>query len=387
MSIIARIDDVRYHEPSHGLAFGLTGPRLLDGGLFDRDWRPRRDSVRKVRWGVLSTSRFAMERVIPAMQSSKYCEIAGIASRTLDKAHEAASNLGIPEAYGSYEALLAATDIEAVYIPLPNHLHVPWSIKALLAGKHVLCEKPIAVSAAEAGELLEAAKGRPKLKIMEAFMYRHHPQWQQTRRIVAEGGIGQLKTIQSFFSIWNVDPHNIRNIPEVGGGGLMDIGCYCVSLSRFIFGIEPVRALGIMEFDPKLKIDRLASGILDFGFGTSCFTCSTQLAPYQRVHIFGTEGRIEIEYPLSPPGNKMTGVWHKRGNDSGLSSFLSADKYPAPVQVPFAPCDEYALQGDLFSLSVLNDTEVPTPIDDAVANMGVIDCIVQSAKEGAWVYC
>ena len=325
----------------------------------------------KVRWGVLSTAKIGIGQVIPAMQSGQYCEITAIASRHLDKAQAAAGRLGIPKAYGSYEELLADPDIDAVYIPLPNHLHVPWSIKALDAGKHVLCEKPIGLTTAEARELLDAAQKRPELKVMEAFMYRHHPQWQRARQLVAEGKIGELRTIQSFFSYYNADPGNIRNKAEIGGGGLMDIGCYCISLSRFIFGGEPRRVFGIMEYDPQFKTDRLTSGMLDFGRGTSTFTCSTQLTDYQRVNIFGTEGRVEIEIPFNAPSDRPCKMWHQYGTEID--------------EIVLEVCNQYTIQGDLFSQAVLNDTDVPTPLEDAVANMKVIEALVQSAKSGTWV--
>jgi predicted dehydrogenase len=325
----------------------------------------------KIRWGVLSTAKIGTEQVIPAMQLGQYCEIAAIASRHVDKAQAAAKQLGIPKAYGSYEELLADPDIDAVYIPLPNHLHVPWSIKALDAGKHVLCEKPIGLTTAEARELLDAAQKRPALKVMEAFMYRHHPQWRRARGLVTEGKIGELRTIQSFFSYYNLDPDNIRNKAEIGGGGLMDIGCYCISLSRFIFGAEPQRVFGIMEYDPQFKTDRLTSGMLDFGRGTSTFTCSTQLMPYQRVNIFGTEGRVEIDIPFNAPSDRPCKVWHQYGTKMD--------------EIILDVCNQYTIQGDLFSQAVLNDTDVPTPLEDAVANMEVIEALVQSAKSGAWV--
>jgi predicted dehydrogenase len=325
----------------------------------------------KVRWGVLSTANIGLEKVLPAMQRGGYCAITAIASRSLEKAQAAAARLGIPKAYGSYEELLADPDVDAVYNPMPNHLHVPWSIKALQAGKHVLCEKPIALSAAEAQQLADAAQQHPKLKLMEAFMYRHHPQWRRAKQIVGDGGIGELRTIQSFFSYYNDDPGNIRNQADIGGGGLMDIGCYNISLSRFIFGDEPRRIFGIVELDPVLNTDRLVSGILDFGRGTSTFTCSTQLTSYQRVNIFGTTGRVEIEIPFNAPPDRPTKLWH--AHDGTID------------EIVFDVCDQYTLQGDLFSQAILNDTPVPTPIADAVANMRVIEGIFQSAKSGAWV--
>ena len=232
----------------------------------------------KIRWGVLSTANIGVAKVLPAMQRGAHCDVTAIASRDLSKAQATARQLGIPKAYGSYEELLADPEIDAIYNPLPNHLHVPWSIKAIEAGKHVLCEKPIALTTAEAQTLADAARQHPQLKVMEAFMYRHHPQWQRARQIVAAGGIGELRTIQSIFSYYNDDPGNIRNQADIGGGGLMDIGCYNISISRFIFDAEPQRVCGIVEYDPQFKTDRLASGMLDFGRGTATFTCSTQLA-------------------------------------------------------------------------------------------------------------
>ena len=325
----------------------------------------------KIRWGVLSTAKIGIEKVIPAMQQSEFCEIVAIASSRIEKAQAAATKLGIPKAYGAYEDLLNAPEVDAVYIPLPNHLHVPWSIKALEAGKHVLCEKPLALTATEANQLLGIAQKYPKQKIMEAFMYRHHPQWQRARQMIDEGKIGDLRTIQSFFSYFNADPGNIRNIAEFGGGGLMDIGCYCISLSRFIFGAEPIRVCGIIEFDPKSKTDRLASGVLDFGRGTSTFTCATQLTPFQRVNIFGTDGRIEIEIPFNAPPDRPCKIVYQHGKESG--------------EISFDVCDQYEIQGHLFSKAILHDSEVPTPLDDAVANMKVIDTLIKSAENGTWV--
>jgi predicted dehydrogenase len=282
-----------------------------------------------------------------------------------------ARQLGIPKAYGSYEELLADPDVDAVYNPLPNHLHVPWSIKAIEAAKHVLCEKPIGLTSAEGQELLDAARQHPELKVMEAFMYRHHPQWQLAKQLVGEGQIGELRTIQTLFSYYNDDPNNIRNMADIGGGGLMDIGCYCISLSRFIFDGEPERVCGIVEYDPVMKVDRLASGMMDFGRGTSTFTCSTQLSDYQRVHIVGTEGRVEIEIPFNAPPDRPCKVWHQRGEEI--------------EEILLDTCDQYTIQGDLFSQAVLNDSDVPTPLEDAVANMKVIEAIIESAEGGTWV--
>ncbi len=327
--------------------------------------------MRQVRWGIMSTADIGLAKVIPAMQRGEYCDIAGIASRRLEAAQAAAQELGIRKTYGSYEELLADPEIQAVYIPLPNHLHMPWSIRALEAGKHVLCEKPIAMNAAEARMLLDAVKRHPQLKAMEAFMYRLHPQWQTARHLVQSGQIGQLRTIHSFFSYFNVDPRNVRNRAEIGGGGLMDIGCYNISLSRFIFDREPQRVSGLVEYDPNFKTDRLASGLLDFGSGTATFTCSTQLSPYQRVNIYGTEGRVEIEIPFNAPPDRPCKMWHQRGDEI--------------QEIVFDICDQYTLQGDAFSRAVLDNTPAPTPLEDAVANMRVIDAVFDSDRRKAWV--
>ena len=324
----------------------------------------------KVSWGILSTAKIGREKVIPAMQASPYCEIMAIASRDKELGAAAAKKLNIPIVYGSYEEMLNDPGIQAVYIPLPNHLHVPWAIQALQAGKHVLCEKPVGLSSAQAAQLLQVAQQKPQLKIMEAFMYRFHPQWVQSKKLVQEGRIGTLKTIHSFFSYYNADPNNIRNQKDIGGGGMMDIGCYCVSLSRFLFNEEPVRVLGRVDFDPVLQTDTLASGILDFAAGTSTFTCSTQLMPYQRVNILGTEGRIEIEIPFNAPPLVPTRIWlHTKSNSE---------------EMVFEPVDQYTIQADLFSQAILNDTPVPTPLEDAVNNMRVIEAVFESAKEEGW---
>ena len=325
----------------------------------------------KVRWGIISTAKIGTEKVIPAMQQGEYSEITGIASRNLDAAKSAARELGIPRAYGSYQELLDDPEIDAIYNPLPNHLHVPWSLKVLEAGKHVLCEKPIALTSAEGGELVDAAKRYPDLKVMEAFMYRFHPQWQKARQLVIDGEVGELRTIQTFFSYFNDDPDNIRNMADIGGGGMMDIGCYAISLSRFIYGGEPEKVSGMVECDPRFNTDRLASAMMDFGRGTSTFTSSTQLANYQRVLIVGTKGWVEIEIPFNAPPDQPCKIWHHNGDEI--------------TEIVFDICDQYTIQGDLFSLAVLNDTEVPTPIEDAVANMKVIEAIFESGKTGAWV--
>ena len=325
----------------------------------------------KLRFGILSTAKIGVDKVIPAMQRAANCEIVAIASRDAARGRAAAEKLAIPVVHDSYEKLLADPNVEAIYNPLPNHLHVPWSIAALEAGKHVLCEKPIGLSADEGQKLVDASRRFPRLKVMEAFMYRHHPQWQTAKRLVGEGQIGKLRTIQTFFSYYNDDHANIRNQAEIGGGGLADIGCYCISLARFLFDAEPRRVVGLVEYDPKFRTDRIASAILEFADGTSTFTCGTQLAPYQRVNILGTEGRIEIDIPFNAPPDRPCTMRHQAGDRT--------------VEISLPVCDQYTIQGELFARAVLEDTAVPTPIEDAVANMRVIEAIIASGRAGAWV--
>ncbi len=328
----------------------------------------------KVRWGILSTANIGVKKVIPGMQKGTWCEVAAIASRDRPKGEEAARTLGIAQAYGSYEELLADPQIEAIYNPLPNHLHVEWSIKAAEAGKHVLCEKPLSLTVAEAKKLL-AVRDRTGVKIGEAFMVRTHPQWLRARELVSSGRIGDLRSAVSFFSYFNDNPSNIRNLPECGGGALMDVGCYPINTSRFIFGEEPTRVFGLIEKDPKMKIDRLTSAILDFPSGQSTFTCSTQLVPYQRSHFLGTRGRIEIEIPFNAPNDRPCCIFIDDGRDV-FGGGIATEEFPT--------CDQYAIQGDIFSQAIRGAAEVPVSLEDAIKNMAVIEAIFRSGETGKW---
>lgn len=334
-----------------------------------------RDQARKkIRWGVLGVANIAAKKVIPAMQRGERSLVSGIASRDGERARSTAQALGIPKAYGSYEELLADPEIDAVYNPLPNHLHVPWSIRAAKAGKHVLCEKPIALSTAETRELIEV-RDKTGVKIGEAFMVRTHPQWLRARELVRSGAIGDLRAVLGAFSYFNRDPRNIRNMPEIGGGGIMDIGCYPITMSRFLFECEPDRVVAKVEIDSELGTDRLASAILDFPSGQGVFTCSTQLAPYQCIQILGTKGRIEIEIPFNAPPDRPTRIFIDDGSDvAGRNARIEA----------FPICDQYTIQGDLFSQAILENGEVPVPLENALANMAVIDAIFRSSRTGAW---
>ncbi len=319
----------------------------------------------KVRWGILGTAKIAVTKVIPAMQQSEWCEIAAVASRDLSKAKAAAGELNIPNAYGSYEELLADDSIEAVYNPLPNNLHIGWTVKAAEAGKHVLCEKPIALSAREARTLIEV-RDRTGVRIQEAFMVRTHPQWLETRRLIHSGRIGSLRSITGFFSYNNPDPTNIRNQLELGGGALMDIGCYPITISRFVYETEPQRVLGLIERDSATGTDTLTSAVLDFPNGHSTFTCSTRLAPYQRMIFTGTEGRIEVLIPFNAPNDRPTQI-------------LVNDE-----TIEFPICDQYEIQGSLFSQAIRENREQTIPLEDAINNMAVIDALFRSATTNEW---
>ena len=322
----------------------------------------------KVRWGILSTANIGMTKVTPAIQQAENCEVVAIASRSEEQAQGAASQLGIPGFYASYEALLEADEVDAVYIPLPNNLHHEWTIKAAATGKHVLCEKPIGLSAAE-GEEMAAACDEAGVKLEEAFMYRHHPTWVEAVRLLGSGAIGELQAVQSWFSYFNDDPNNIRNRVQLGGGAIMDIGCYCINLSRMLFEAEPTRVEAAVRRDPTMGIDIVSSAVLEFpGGGQATFTCSTRAEDYQRVHIVGTHGRIDIEIPFNIPPDRETRIFVTRGGDPPVA--------PTTETLAFSAADQYTIQARLFAQAILDDTEVLVPIEDAIANMRVIETIL-----------
>jgi len=328
----------------------------------------------KLRWGVLSTANIGLKKVLPAMMRGEYTSIDAIASRDLAKAQKAAAALGIPKAYGSYEELLADPDIDAIYNPLPNHMHVPWTARAAEAGKHVLCEKPIGLTAAEAESLL-AVRDAAGVKIGEAFMIRSFYQWLRLRELLEEGRIGELRAVVGVFSYVNADPGNIRNRADIGGGALYDIGCYLIQSTRFGFAQEPTRVVAKIERDPQLETDRLTSALLEFPGGQAIFTCSTQLIPYQRVQFLGTKGRIELEIPFNAPPDRPTRLFIDSTGDL-TGSGITTETFP--------PGDQYTMQGDAFAKAVFEGTEVPVPLEDAIKNMAVIDAIFRSAKSGQW---
>lgn len=329
--------------------------------------------MKKVVWGVLSTAKIGLERVLPGMLKSPMCDIRAIASRSPTAARKAADKLGIPKAYGTYEELLADPEIEAIYNPLPNHLHVPLTLQAAAAGKHVLCEKPIAMNADEAAQL-KAAAG--KVLIMEAFMVRFHPQWLRARELVRNGDIGTLRVVQFLFCYSNTDPANIRNRADIGGGALYDIGCYPITAGRFFFEAEPRRGIALIDRDPAFRTDRLTSALLDFGSGRHLdFTVATQLTPYQRVHLCGTKGRVEIQIPVNPAQGGQTLLYKDDG--SSLAG--------AGVRTEVVPeSDQYRLQGEAFSRAVRGEISLPYGIDNAIHGMRAIDALFRSETSQKW---
>jgi predicted dehydrogenase len=330
--------------------------------------------MRKVRWGVLGAARIAINRVIPAMQQGDYAEIVGIASRDRGKAEDTARLFGIAKAFGSYEEMLADPEIEAVYNPLPNHLHVPMSIRAAEAGKHVLCEKPAGMNAAEVRELI-AARDRTDVVIGEAFMVQTHPQWVRTVELVRSGKIGQLRFAIGSFGYFRDEPDNIRNIREYGGGGLMDIGCYPIKVSRMVFGEEPVRVSATLERDPRFGTDILTSAILEYPSGHCVFTCGTQVVLHQKMQFMGTSGRIELEIPFNARPGGPSSIIIDDGRDV-CGSGITVEE--------FAPCDQYTIQGDLFSHAVREGSSPPVPLEDSLRNMAVIDAVSRAAETHTW---
>lgn len=329
------------------------------------------DAADRVRWGVLGCAAIAVQKVIPAMQRSQRCDVVAIASRQTDRAQATARDLGIPRPYGSYEELLGDPDIEAVYIPLPNHLHLEWTRRAADAGKHVLCEKPLAITASDASTMVEHCRSAGVM-LMEAFMYRLHPMWQRVRRLVDDGAIGELWAIQAWFSYANLDPGNIRNVADFGGGALLDIGCYPINVARWLFDAEPSAVNAAVRFDPTFGTDVLTSALLDFGGRHATFTCSTQVEPDQRVHLLGTEGRLLVEIPFNIPPDRPTRIVRVHGGDPPVD--------PATEFIEIAAADPYAAQGDAFSAALRAGAPPPTPPEDAVANMRVIERMLNASR-------
>jgi len=329
---------------------------------------------RKLRWGCLSTAQFARNTFLPAVPACEHAELYAIASRDAERARAAAAKLGIPHAYSTYEELLADPAVDVVYIPLPNHLHLEWSVRAAAAGKHVLCEKPLALNAGEVKELM-AAREKYGVEIQEAFMVRTHPQWLRARELVRSGVIGELRAVQGFFSYDNRDPENVRNRYVDGGGALYDIGCYTITTSRMLFGQEPRRVIGLIERDPDFRVDRLTSAIFDYPGGQAVWTVGTQVVPCQRVQAIGTKGRIEVEIPFNAPNDRPARILiDPTGDLTGAD--IRVEEFPV--------CDQYTIEADTFSRAIIEGAAVAVPLEDSLANMAAIDAVFRSAASGNW---
>jgi predicted dehydrogenase len=334
-------------------------------------------------WGVLGASHFALMATIPAMQQAPLVELKALASRSLDKAKQAAASVKVPRAYGSYEELIADPEIEAIYNPLPNNLHVPWSIKAARAGKHVLCEKPVAMTASEAEELAKVQRETGKL-VAEAFMVRYHPQWELVAELVQSGRIGEVRAVQTAFSYTNTDLGNIRNQKDVGGGALYDIGGYAINTARLVFGKEPQRVASVCARDPKSGCDSLTSALLDFGSGQASFVVGTQHVPYQRVHVFGTKGHLEVEIPFNAPNDRPCKVYVDDGFVGGSDFTVkeSSDDRREVLKAPVA--NHYTRQAQAFSEAIRSGKPIKNDMQSAVANMRVVDAIFRAADSQRW---
>lgn len=327
----------------------------------------------RIRWGILSTAKIGREKVIPGIMASPSSEVVAIASRDGARARQVADELGIPRSHGSYEDLFADPEVDAIYNPLPNHLHVEMTLAAASAGKHVLCEKPIALNAGEAERLRECPKD---VTVAEAFMVRYHPQWHRVREIIRSGELGQVRAVRAVFSYFNTNPDDVRNKPDIGGGATMDIGCYPVTGGRFFFEGEPERVVALIDRCPQFGTDRQASVIADFGGGRQlAFTVSTQLVPHQSIEVIGTKARAEIVIPYNAPQGEPTAIL--------VDSGLSPDGHLARREI-VAPCDQYSEQAEAFARSILDGKPLPYGIEDAIASMRVLDAIFESEKTGGW---
>jgi len=331
--------------------------------------------VAVIRWGILGTAKIARQHVLPAMQAADRCEVVAVASRSQARAEEVSEALGIEKAYGSYGQLLHDGAIDAVYIPLPNHMHAEWSIASARTGKHILCEKPIALTTAEAESMVRAADESGVI-LREAFMYQFHPTWQRVRELVADGELGDVVAINSWFSFFNNDPNNIRNVLDYGGGALMDVGCYCIHLSRLVFGSEPTATKAIVIRDPKSGVDITTAGMLEFGDHVSSFTCSIRTEPDQRVEIYGTEGHIGIEIPFNIPPDRPTRISVTSGGEPPTD--------PSVVTLEFGPANQYALQAEAFAAAILDGAAMPDTGADAIGNIRAIERAFAAAGPSGW---
>lgn len=326
--------------------------------------------MKKMKFGVLGVSGHFLKRIVFPLMESETVEIYAIASRNIKRAQETAEKYGIPKFYGSYEELLDDPEIDAIFNPLPNHMHKEWIFKSADAKKHMLCEKPLTLDTEETNEVIEYIKDSG-IKLMEAFMIRFHPKWQKAKALIDNGYIGKVRHIQTVFSYNNQDPSNIRNIKEVGGGALLDIGCYAINTARYILGKAPKRVISMIDEHPEFGTDMTTSAILDYGDAVSLFTVSTSAFPQQQVKIFGTEGTLTVTIPF---------------NDiSEVPGKLLFENNSASMEIEVEPVNQYRLMFEAYAKSIVDDTEVPLPLSDSLLNMKTIDAVFKSAKTGEWV--
>jgi predicted dehydrogenase len=323
---------------------------------------------------VLGAANFALRRMIPALSRSTLGDVTAIASRDPARAREAARQTNIPRAFGSYDDLVADPDIDAIYNPLPNHLHVPWTIRAAEAGKHVLCEKPIALTSADVARLIEV-RDRTGVLIQEAFMVRHHPRWIAARDLVRSGRIGPIRAVVGTFSYYNDEAANIRNQADLGGGALLDIGCYLINTARMLLEREPIRVAAVIDRDPAFGTDRLTSMLLDFGGAHAVGTCSTQLVAHQTVQVFGTRGRIEIGIPFNTPPDQPCFLLVDDGSDLSGGGIAT---------ITVEACNQYTIQADLFAAAILNRQPAPYPLEDSLLTLRVIESVFRAGSSSTW---
>lgn len=325
--------------------------------------------MKKIRFGVLGVSNHFYKRIALPLNETDNCEVYAIASREVSKAKVAGEEFGIPVSDLNYEELINHDEVDAIYIPQPNHLHAEWTIKALEAGKPVLCEKPLAMDAQEANQMADVSK-RLNIPLMEGFMYRFHPLWQHIRNLIRTNQIGQINSVHTIFTYNNPSSSNIRNIKEFGGGALMDIGCYAISVPRFLFGSEPDKVMATMEEHPEFGTDMHTTALMQFGSANASFFVSTASEPFQKVEIIGTAGTITVHVPFNTYVDTPSTITVSTGQGAR--------------EVEFPICDPYGLMFDAFSSALIDQKPVPVPIEDAINNMKVIDAVVKSAKSGKW---
>lgn len=341
----------------------------LRAASVQREEKKREGTV--FRWGILSTARIAREQMIPALQASDNGVVFALASRDGAKAREVAARFGIPHAFDSYEGLLASAEVDGVYIPLPTSQHVEWAIKAADAGKHVLVEKPLGLKAGEIAEVI-AARDRNKVQICEAFMVVYHPQWIKVRDLVQQGAIGRLRHVQGAFSYFNVDPQNMRNRPELGGGALPDIGVYPTVSTRFVTAREPLRIRANVEFDKTFGTDSYSNIWADFGDFDLTFYVSTQMALRQFMVFHGDKGFIEVHAPFN------AGLYEHHRVELHNSTHSEATVYRFPG------AQQYKLEAEAFARAARGGQERVFTLEESVLNQKVIDAIFAAGKSGDW---